>query len=347
MNTAAALAAVMVAAFAWYAPRRAAALPPRTATWLLTLGAVVCTAVTGSVLALLAATAVARLPVVAAITELSPTDMRSTDPVPVWLAWVCAGLLTASMAMAVRHAIARIIALRRLHRDCHGLGPAGSLHGHPRVTVLDSEHPEAYATPAGGGRIVVTTGLLAALNEREQRVLLAHETAHLRYRHAWWVFATDLCAAANPALLGVARATAQATERWADEVAAAAVGDRETAARAVARAALHVHGTSPHRLRPVVAAVGGQVPQRVRALLSPPPRPQRALTAVLALLLAVGIGSTFTVQRRTDTYFDTASTDRPAATAVYAVHHSGQPTHGGPTTRDRLHRMLHRSLAQL
>jgi Zn-dependent protease with chaperone function len=339
MNGAATLAAVMVAAFAWYAPRRAGTLPPRTATWLLTFGALVCTLAGAMVLGALASTAIAQVPVIASIGEWSRPNMKSTDPVPLWLAWLCAGLLTVSVALMVRHAIARIVALRRLHRDCRGLGPTGTLHGHARVTVLDSEHPEAFATPAGGRRIVVTTGLLAALDEREQRVLLAHETAHLRYRHAWWVLAADLCAAANPALGAVARATAQATERWADEVAAGAVGDRQAAARAVARAALHVHGTAPHVPRPAAAgAVGGQVPQRVRALLGPPPRPRRMLTAALALVLAVGIGSTATVQMRTDTYFDTASTEHPSATAIYAAHHHSTPA--AHPSHSRLHRML-------
>jgi Zn-dependent protease with chaperone function len=298
--------------FAWYAPRRVHALPPRTATYLLTAGAVIATGVVIGVLALAASTAVAQLPPVAVVGEWSRSDLRSADPVPVWLALCCCLLVVAAAVHGVRQAVLRVLAYVRLHRECRRLIPATADQS---VIVLDSEHPEAYATPAGGGRILVTTGMLAALPSDEQRVLFAHEAAHLRYRHVWWALVVDLCAQANPMLRGVARATAQATERWADEYAAARVGNRELAARAVARAALHVSGAG--RRSPLIAAVGGQVPQRVHALLAPPPRPRRALTAGLILLLVAGLGLAMAVQRRTDAFFDLASTERPAAVTTH------------------------------
>ncbi len=320
MIAATVLAAVVVAAFAWYAPRRAPVLPPRTATWLLTIGALVSTVVVGWMLALLAATAIAQLPFVAALGRWSRPDLRSTDPVPIWAASVCAGALLLAGACGARHALRRALALRRLHRDCRALRRPGP----DRVVVVDSAVPEAYATTAAGGRIVVTTGMLAGLSAEEQRALLAHEAAHLRHRHVWLVLVADLCAAAIPALRAVAGAVAQATERWADESAAAAVGDRGTTARALARAALRAHDSRPAHRRPASRAVGGQIPQRVRALLAPPPRPRRLLTAGLTLLLAMSLACTALVQRRTDAFFDLASTGRPAATAYAGrpgVHH--------------------------
>ncbi|MBO0870019.1 MAG: M56 family metallopeptidase, partial [Micromonosporaceae bacterium] len=229
------LAVLAVAAFAWYAPRRAHVLPPRTATLLLTAGALIATAVLIAVLGFAGSTAVAQLPPVARVGEWSPQDLRSTDPVPVWLALFCCALLVAATVRAGHDAVLRAAAYAQLHRECRHLAPATA--GQP-VIVLDSEQPDAYATPAGGGRILVTTGLLRALSGDEQRVLFAHEAAHLRHRHVWWVLLVDLCAQANPMLHRVARANVQATERWADEYAAATVGDRELAARAVARAAL-------------------------------------------------------------------------------------------------------------
>jgi len=317
-----ALGALLLAGFAWQAPRLARSLPPRTATYLLVGGAVASTAVACFVLALLAATAIAQLPPVATAGELSRPALRSSDPVPVWLAVCCAALLVPPALHGLWDAWRRGVALRRLHRECRSLGPASRLGDAHRVVILDSDHPEAYATPAGGGRIIVTTGLLRALPADEQRVLLAHEAAHLRHRHAWWVLVAQLCAAVNPALRGVSRAAAHAVERWADESAATAVGDRKLAARALARAALHV-SAARHPREVAVAVVGGEVPQRVRALLAPPARPRPAVTAALILVLIASVGCAAAVQRRTDAFFDLASTDRPdvSVTAPHAPGH--------------------------
>ncbi len=301
-----ALSAALAAAFAWCAPRLTRTLPPRTATYLLVIGAVASTAVAAVVLSLVAATAVAQLPPVAALGEWSRAEMRTSQPVPMWLAIGCALLLVPPLVLGLRHALQRCRALLRLHRDCRGLQPADDLGAQANVIVLDSDHPEAFATPAAGGRIVVTSGLLHALSADEQRVLFAHEAAHLRHRHPWWVLAVELCAAANPALRGVARAAAHSAERWADESAATAVGDRRLAARALARAALHVSaaGRSGGSVR--VGVLGGEIPRRVGALLAPPPRPRLGVTLGLVLLLIASIGSATAVQRRTDAFFDVA-----------------------------------------
>ncbi len=309
------LAALLLAAFAWLAPRAVRPLPPRTATYLLTGGALASTVVAIGVPVLLAATAVAQLPPVAALGEWSRPDLRATDPVPVWLATCCALLLVPPAVRGLSHAVRRARALMRLHRDCRGLDHGRSAHPADRVLVLDTDQPQAYATPAGGGRIVVTSGLLRALNADEQRVLLAHETAHLRHRHAWWVLAAELCAAVNPSLRGVARSTAHAVERWADESAATEVGDRNLVARSLARAALHVNAARRDAAPAVgVGVVGGEMPSRVRALLAPAPRPRPGTTLALALLLVASLGCAATVQRRTDAFFDLASTERPTAT---------------------------------
>ncbi len=322
MITALVLALLAVAAFAWYAPRRAHLLPPRTATYLLATGSVVATGAGGCVMGLAAATAVAQLPPVATYGDLSRPDMRATDPVPLWLAICCGALVGAAVVAGTHDAVRRGAALARLHRDCRGLARTGAAG---KVIVLDSDQPRAYATPAGGGRIVVTTGLLAALPADEQRVLYAHESAHLRYRHPWWVLLAGVCAATNPLLRGVARATAQATERWADECAAATVGDRELAARAVARAALRLSnpvpgGEGPHAV-PASGAVGGHVGLRVRALLAPPVRPRKILTAGLVLLLITSLGSAVFAQRRTDSFFDLAGTGQRGTVATTHHHH--------------------------
>ena len=93
MILAVALSALLLAGFAWQAPRLARSLPPRTATYLLVGGALASTAVACIVLGLIAATAVAQLPPVAHVGELSRPELRSTDPVPIWVAVCCAALL--------------------------------------------------------------------------------------------------------------------------------------------------------------------------------------------------------------------------------------------------------------
>lgn len=74
-----------------------------------------------------------------------------------------------------------------------------------------------------------------------------------------------------------------ALERWADEEAGAAVADRQLVARAVARAALAT------KRAPVaaMAATGGPVPQRVKALLAPPTPLRRDLVMAFATLMVV------------------------------------------------------------
>lgn len=173
------------------------------------------------------------------------------------------------------------------------------------LVVVDSERPDAFATPEATGRIVITTGMLHALTGAERQVVLAHERSHLAHRHAWWILAADIAAAANPLLRPTAAAIRYATERWADEDAAAAVADRRLVARTIARAALLTR-RAPTQAGP--AATGGDVPARVRALLhSPPTRRPIAIAAVTALLLAGGV-ATVAVQRDGEHLFENAST---------------------------------------
>ncbi|OLB64744.1 MAG: hypothetical protein AUI10_09790 [Actinobacteria bacterium 13_2_20CM_2_72_6] len=57
-----------------------------------------------------------------------------------------------------------------------------------------------------------------------------------------------------------------------------------------------------------LTAVGGDVPERVRALLEPPPRPRVIPLAVLVVLLVATTVATGTVQRRGDQLLDQAGT---------------------------------------
>ncbi len=141
------------------------------------------------------------------------------------------------------------------------------------MAVLPDTVPYAYALPAAGNRardtVVVSTGMLAALDSAERRALFAHERAHLTARHHRFLLAVRLAARANPFLRPLHTAVAYTAERWADEEAAAAVGSRRVVARAVGKAALVSPGAPAAGLAGFAAP--GPVPRRVAALLGPAP----------------------------------------------------------------------------
>jgi Zn-dependent protease with chaperone function len=182
-----------------------------------------------------------------------------------------AGKLAVPALLAVAVACGRLLwrhrtVRRRAHRALAGLPGAG-------VAVLPDDTPYAYALPGGArdrtGRVVVTTGLLSGLRPAERRALFAHERAHLSARHHRFLLVVRLAARANPFLPPLRTAVSYTAERWADEEAARAVGDRRVVARAIGKAALVSRGT----LLPTLAgfAAPGPVPRRVAALLGPAP----------------------------------------------------------------------------
>jgi hypothetical protein len=293
-----------VAVFTGFAPSWARRFPPRTATVLLVSGALVTTGALFAVTGLLAATLAVRVPVLASAGGWSPQVLRTTAPVPPWVAALC-GALPPAAALAGTVAVYRQLrGLFRLRRACRPLRSTDP------VVVLDAVRPEAFATPGPGGRIVVTTGMLRGLEPAEVRALLAHERSHLRHGHAWWVLVAQACAAFNPTLRPLARSVSHAVERWADEDAAAEVKDRQVVARAIARAALRTRGSVPAG---AMASGGSDVPARVRCLLDGPPREHRAAAVAVALLTVVTFGWAAGVADRTDDFFDGARRGVPPA----------------------------------
>jgi Zn-dependent protease with chaperone function len=264
------------------ARRLAEWLPPRSATWLLTGRAVVLAAASSAVLALLALAATIRIPLVAAVADLSMHALSREDP---------SSLPLGVVAGAVRAAWRRTSALVDAHRQ------ARWLPGAEQVVVVSDDAADAYTAPGWPGRIVITTGMMHALTAAERHVLLAHERAHASGYHYLFTAAARLASAANPLLRPVAAAVGYSVERWADEQAATAAGDRRLAARAIATAALAAQAAPAERRVPA-GAIGvvpdstrmrgaGAVPRRVAALLRPPPRPRLLLLAVSVALVAV------------------------------------------------------------
>jgi hypothetical protein len=297
-------AAVLLAVAAWIAfavgaPRLARRLPPAVATATLAAGSLIIAASSIIVIAMLAAPWIAQLPEIAELGPWSATKLRSGTSIPVTAAVTCCALVVAAIVRLAVTGWRRLAAIAEIYRCCQHL-PATDAN----LVIVDSEQPDAFATPLPSGRIVVTSGLLRALSADERRALLAHERAHLEHHHAWWVLATDLAAATNPLLQPSVRAVRHAVERWADEEAARAVGDRALTARTIARVALLTK--SKDRI-PAMAAIGGDVPDRVRALLTAPPRPRLLPVLAMAAMLALNLPAGADLHHRTDAVFDGAA----------------------------------------
>src|SRR6266702_55660 len=267
------------ALFAPFAGPLSARLDPRHATWLLTGAAVVL-----------------RVPPVASFGHWSLRVLGRDTPAGIAVALLAMVLLSVAVLTVSGFVSRRCRALAGAYRE------ARSLPGPGRTVVVADEAADAFALPGWPGRIVVTAGMLSALDEPGRAALLAHEQAHLAGFHYLFTTAARLAATASPLLRPVARAVEYTVERWADERAASVVGDRRLVAHAIGRAALAAKAGSRRRATPAALGVvfsgararahagAGPVPRRVAALLAPPP-PRRLvlLAAVLALVALAGI----------------------------------------------------------
>ena len=269
-------------------PRVVDRIRPDAAVVAATVAAVGCALTTVVCLGLLAVTWVGQLPLVAGPAHWPVQVLDAHDPVTpaeAGAALLVLGVLAVALGRTVR---ADLRAARAVRRFCRSQDGPGTL------VVLDGVAPLALAVPGRRPRVVVSAGLLGALNATERRVLLAHEHAHLARRHHLYLTLVAVAATLNPLLRPVKPAVGYAAERWADEDAAAAVGDRPLAARALAHAALATVRARPEPTLRLFAAgfVRDSVPRRVRALRAPAPsRRGRVLAAVLAGLLLLAAGA--------------------------------------------------------
>lgn len=283
------LAAVSARWLAWR-------LEPRTATWLLTGSALVLAGASGAALALLAATVLGQVPLLAWIGHWSAEVVHRDDPTSVFLAVAACLLLTAALAAAARAAVVRGRALANAASVARCLPASGR-----KLCVVDDPVPDAYAMPGLPGRVVVTAGMLDALDVRERQVLLVHERAHLAGAHHLFVVLSQLAAATNPLLRPLAGAVRFSAERWADEQAARITGDRRLVARTIGKAALltRARPAAPSAALAMATSLRGTgpVPRRVAALLAGPPRQHPLLLTAVLIVLAVAIGSTLEAAR--------------------------------------------------
>jgi Zn-dependent protease with chaperone function len=278
-------------------------LPPAVATILLTAAALA-TALTSLVsLALLSCLALLRVPRVAAEGRLSHAVLDHSPTSP--LAGAVAGL---ALLVLLPFAVRAGIRLWRESARTYRLAKAFSAHP-ASIAVIHHPRAQAFAVPgipslpghaAIPTRIVATDALLRTLDDAQRRAMFAHEQAHLRRHHHLYLLLTNVAAVANPLLWRLPDAVTEATERWADEDAAAAVGDREVLARALGRAALS------NLPRTVPAMAQAHVGARVRALMAPPPPRRRALAVVVGAAIALTVCASIDSARETDHFFDAA-----------------------------------------
>lgn len=272
----------------WLADR----LHPMWATWLVTCAATVLAAGTTVALSLLTLAGLSGLSEVARWGHWSASAVRQADVIEPPTAAIATialiGCVVAASLATIRRLRALIDAHRAARHDDHD----------SKLLIVGDDRPLAHALPGRPGRIVVSTGMLSLLDPAERRALLAHERAHLTYRHHMFVAVVDVMAAANVMLWPLTSAVRYTTERWADEQAAARVGDREVVARAVGKAALAARGhPAPAANAMAMGATAGPVPRRVAALLAAPPAraPRSVLTSPTGLFamtaLALTIGS--------------------------------------------------------
>lgn len=190
---------------------------------------------------------------------------------------------------------------------CRFRDDVGAAHG--ATVVAAAESPDALALSSGV--IVVTRGLIRALDGDERRAVLAHEHAHLNHRHHRYVQAAALLAAVNPLLRQLPDAIAFLTERWADEDAAIATS-RDTTARALERVA-HLTSSRHQPSTAALCAASVAVEQRIVALRSEPPRKRWAQLVSPLVLVALIVALALITTEQTLDVFQLAGAFRDVA----------------------------------
>ncbi|MGQ0669768.1 MAG: M48 family metalloprotease [Actinomycetota bacterium] len=287
--------AFLVAAFALFNAvgplvGRASTIPPR---WRIRLGVLALAGMLVAAVSLLAAVLLPEVLVASSIGQIwrmctAAFRAISSHPLGRWPSIVAGALLAVILGRFVWALFAGARATRRSRvRACE---PRWLLSGGEHVYVLPLAHPEAYSVGGFRGQVVITRGLLEALDDDERRAVLLHEEGHLRSRHHACLAVARAARAALAPLPPVRPAIErleQAIEEAADEYAAAKLGSAATVASGLSKAALA-------ELRSPVGALsiasGHDVPARVRRLLATPRVPGWVpLACLLGLGLLVGV----------------------------------------------------------
>jgi bla regulator protein blaR1 len=174
---------------------------------------------------------------------------------------------------------------RRRHRLLLGL--AGRRDERLGIVIVDHATATAYCVPGPPGEVVLTSGAIAALDDRKLAAVLAHERAHLRGRHHLVVAAAKVIRLAFPFVPVFRWAHAEVgrlVELLADDVAARRHG-RSVLADALVT--LADHGGAPATPPAALGAYSTTVTTRVNRLLGPAPLLGRWAVAGWLLALVV------------------------------------------------------------
>jgi hypothetical protein len=247
-------------------------LPPALASRLIMTTMIVLTAASLPTIWTVAMSYLAHVPALGSSFEWCAETFGSHRHVPGMAGLVALMLSMVGIVLASRH----VRAFRRLRFDLAGT-----------VAITDDTVPFAYTMPGRGGQIVLSQGLIDLLDDEERDVVIAHERAHARNRHDRYLLAAQLCSALVPLLRPLVRRLQFTLERWADEAAVRAIGDRRLVATTLGKVALSVSVPLP-----VPAFNGLGVSGRVAALLQPAPLHPRT-TTVAAMWGAIAVVGLF------------------------------------------------------
>jgi len=207
-----------------------------------------------------------------------------------WVALTLAGVLAVELVGVLVLSWLRTTRTRRRHRAQLELvvQPSAAL---PDTRLLEHPAPVAFCIPGARPLLVLSSGMVAELDDDQLAAVVAHERAHLKEHHHLLLLPFVAWKAALPVLPAAERAYAavrQLVEMRADDVALNSLtgpGARRTLARAIVAAAGGTGGAGvPDG---ALAVAGAGVRARVLRLLEPP-HPLSA-TARWAALLSAGL----------------------------------------------------------
>ncbi|MFD2094099.1 M48 family metalloprotease [Blastococcus deserti] len=202
-----------------------------------------------------------------------------------WVALTLAGVLASELLGVLVLSGLRTARTRRRHRELLELvvQPSAEL---PDTRLLEHPAPVAFCIPGARPLLVLSSGMVAELDEDQLAAVVAHERAHLRERHHLLLLPFVAWEAALPVLPAAARAHAavrELVEMRADDVALASLSGsapRRTLARAIVAAVGGAGGAGVPS--GALAVTGGVAASRVVRLLEPPsPLPVAARWAAL------------------------------------------------------------------
>jgi Zn-dependent protease with chaperone function len=207
-----------------------------------------------------------------------------------WVALTLAGVLASELVGVLVLSSVRTARSRHRHRELLELVVRPSVEL-PDTRLLEHPAPVAFCIPGARPLLVLSSGMVAELDDGQLAAVVAHERAHLRERHHLLLLPFVAWEAALPVLPAAGRAHAavrELVEMRADDVALASLSGtapRRTLAQAIVAAAGGAGGGGVPT--GALAVTGSATGARVVRLLEPP-RPL-SVTGRWAALLAAGL----------------------------------------------------------